>query len=69
MQKVERENQIIRRANEMARSGAFRNYQAVEIALRAEGYSEAKAVLDNRHRRAEIDAACLAARNNETAND
>ena len=52
--KRERRKYIHQRALEMARSGKYPDVMSIELALRAEGYSEARGELDSRVRRDEL---------------
>lgn len=58
----ERSGYIQRRAMELARSGNHENWLSVEIAIRSEGYDEARRELDQAWLRDEIDKACRLAK-------
>ena len=60
--KSERREYIYRRALEMARSGEHPGWPSIELALRAEGYSEARGELDSRVLRDQLDRLCKQAR-------
>ena len=62
MKKSEREELIDRRADEMARSGQYQDWGSIERALRAEGHSEARQLLDSQFRRQELNEMCRQAR-------
>ena len=49
---------IERRASELAATGAFINCHAIEVALRAQGYLEAREVLDRRNKRELLTELC-----------
>ena len=53
---------IDRRADEMARSGQYRDWMSIEIALRSEGYLKARQILDDQFRRQELNEMCNQAR-------
>jgi hypothetical protein len=58
MQKKERSELIHRLADEMARSGDYKDWGSIERALRAQGYLEARQLLDSQFRRQELDEMC-----------
>ena len=58
MRKKERAELIHRRADEMARSGQYEDWGSIERALRAEGHSEARQLLDSQFRREELNEMC-----------
>jgi hypothetical protein len=60
--KRERREYIHQRALEMARSGEHDDFMSIELALRAEGYSEARGELDSRVLRDELNKLCKQAR-------
>ena len=63
MNKADRRSYVERRAREMAQSGQFPDYQAIEHALvYDEGYSEARGWLDNATVRTHLDMLCDNAR-------
>lgn len=62
MSKKERSELIARRADEMARSGQHEDWGSIERALRAEGYLEARQLLDSQFRRQELNEMCRQAR-------
>lgn len=62
MNKKERSEFIDRRADEMARSGQYQEWGSIERALRAEGYLEARQILDSQFRRQELNEMCRQAR-------
>lgn len=53
---------IHRRADELARSGQYGDWGGIERALRAEGHLEARQLLDNQFRRAELNEMCRQSR-------
>ena len=54
-------------AFQMAESGQYRNYQHIEIALRASGHGEARLVLDHRATRQLLDEICTSKREKANA--
>ena len=50
-----------KRADELADSGEFSGWHHIELALRSEGYTDARGWLDNRVMRDLLDARCRAA--------
>jgi hypothetical protein len=54
-------------AFQMAESGQNRNYQHIEIALRASGHGEARSVLDHRATRQLLDEICTSKREKANA--
>jgi hypothetical protein len=60
--KRERREYIHQRALQMAQSGEHDDYMSIELALRAEGYHEARSELDSRHLRDRLNALCKQAR-------
>jgi|CXWL01.1.fsa_nt_gi hypothetical protein len=53
---------INRRSDEMALSGAFANCHAIEVALRLQGYVEAREVLEKLRKRELLTALCAQSR-------
>jgi hypothetical protein len=53
---------VPRMAEELARSGQFLNWWAIETHLRSEGYTEARWILDNEDTRAKLDSLCREAK-------
>jgi hypothetical protein len=62
VKKTERQEYVLRRARELAETGQYSGYQLIELALRHEGYAEARGWLDNELLRKELDQICLLAR-------
>jgi hypothetical protein len=60
--KNERREYIQQRALEMAQSGEHDDYMSIELALRAEGYHEARGELDSGHLRDRLNTLCKQAR-------
>ncbi len=60
--KADRAETISRMSRELANSGNYAGWLDIEMALRAQGYSEARTQLDNRYVRGELDALCKAAK-------
>ena len=58
MKKDERYTYIRQQANELARSGKYIDWLSVERALRNDGWSEARAILDNPVIREELNQIC-----------
>ena len=58
MRKSERHARILQLAREMARTRNFRDYRQIELHLRADGWSEARTVLDDAFIRRELNFAC-----------
>ncbi len=54
MNKAEKKEFIIKRAEELARSGEYNDYMSIEIALRGEGFPEARSILHSRSLRQEL---------------
>lgn len=65
MTKLQRQEHVLRRARELARTGNYSGYVLIEHALRNEGYPEARGWLDNQLFRQELDRLCAEARANE----
>ena len=62
MTKAERRAFVSRRAEELARTGRFADWQAIEFRLRyVEGYSEARGWLDSHFIRERLDTLCAEA--------
>jgi hypothetical protein len=60
----DRHSHVLRRAAELARSGKYSGWVAIEAQLRfVEGYPEARRWLDDEYLRMELDRLCSAARN------
>lgn len=56
------QNEVVpRMAEELAASGKFPNWWAIEAQLRSEGYSEARWILDNENTREKLDTLCRGA--------
>jgi len=69
MKKDKRHIYISQQANELARSGKHMDWLSVEWALRSEGFSEARSLLDNPQIREELDRICKIAQSSaETDN-
>lgn len=62
MRKKKRVELMDGRADEMARSGQYENWLSIEHALRAEGFPEARQLLDSEFRRQELNEMCHQAR-------
>ena len=63
LRKEELHTLIKRRADELAATGRFNDYQEIEAELRfSEGFSAARTVLDNRTTRMILDRTCAAAK-------
>jgi hypothetical protein len=58
----ERDEQILRQAENLARSGDFSNWRAIEFELRSVGYQLAPDLLDNERTREQLDRLCAEAR-------
>lgn len=61
MRKQQRHEEILRKAEQYARSGEFSGWWAIELQLRAEGWKEARQVLDDETLRERLDALCAEA--------
>ena len=55
---MQQETEIRTLAREMAATRQYRGWHSIEIALRAKGYTKAKAALDDHFLRKELDALC-----------
>lgn len=66
MNKQERGELMNKRALEMARSGTYDDWYAIERALRSEGFREARQWLDDRFLRSEFDEMCRQAKEGKT---
>lgn len=64
---IERLAQIETQARILARSGRYRGASSIEIALLAEGFTEARKVFANRWSRCELDRLCEVARRHHPA--
>jgi hypothetical protein len=62
MNKKQRGEVIWKRAKELAQSGAHEDWMTIEIALRHEGFPEARQVLDSSLYRQELNEMCKSAR-------
>ena len=62
MKKAEVEEYLSRRSRELAESADHGDYMSIEFALRAEGYPEARGLLDSKVRRWELNGLCNQAR-------
>lgn len=60
--KKERAEYVSRRSRELAQSGEYKDWMSIELALRAEGFPEARQLLDSRFIRQELDEMCKWAR-------
>ena len=60
--KKDRANYISKRSWEMATSGQYADWMQIELALRSEGYSEARQQLDSQFLRQELNQMCREAR-------
>ena len=58
MNKKERREYIRKTAIEMAESGKYTNFMSIESALRADGFHEARSILDSRFTRQELNQLC-----------
>lgn len=58
MKKADRQAYVNRRADELAETGQYRNWLAIEYAIRAEGFSEARQWLDSPFKRKWLDEIC-----------
>ena len=58
MKESELREQMYRRAEELARTGKYDGWLMIEHALKSEGYRKARAWLDNRQIRSELDELC-----------
>jgi hypothetical protein len=56
------DEQILRQADNLARSGDFSNWRAIEVELRSVGYQLAPDLLDNERTREQLDRLCDEAR-------
>jgi len=55
---MQQDTEIRAKARELALSRQYKNWHSIEIALRAEGHTRARAVLDDHFLRKELDALC-----------
>ncbi|MGP1666364.1 MAG: hypothetical protein ACTS5I_10755 [Rhodanobacter sp.] len=62
MNKKQRAELIMKRANELAESGECADWMSIEIKLRHEGFREARQLLDNQFIRQELNEMCRLAR-------
>jgi len=62
MTKSVRKDYVLRRAEELARSGDFTDWVLIERALRAEGFPEARQWLDDKFIRSELTRMCADAK-------
>ncbi len=62
MDKREREEQMDKRARELASSGEHEDYVTIEIALNHEGFKKVRQWMDNSFRRQEFNEMCRQAR-------
>ncbi len=62
MRDSERAGYVYRRCRQMAASGLYKDHLDIETALAAEGYPEARDLLDSGPLRQELNAACGRAR-------
>jgi hypothetical protein len=60
--KAEIHEYLSRRSREMAESGDYGDYMSIELALKAEGFPEARGFLDSRLLRWELNRLCNQAR-------
>lgn len=67
--KKERHAAILKRAEEMADSGKYVDYMLIEIALRHEGFTEARTLLDDSSLRKELNERCKLACEQNKQND
>ena len=58
MKKNEIRESILKRADELARSGKYDGYMFIELQLRQEGYREARTILDSSDIRKELNQLC-----------
>lgn len=56
--KQERRAYINTRSEELARSGKYKDWQEIELALRVEGFPEARGELDSRFKREWLNKLC-----------
>lgn len=64
MRKAERESYILCRAEEMAKSGQYTNWRILEAVLRADGFREARQLLDCEWIRRQLNEYCAQSRSN-----
>jgi hypothetical protein len=62
MKKSERKEHVLKRAEELARSGDFTDWILIEHKLRSEGFPEARQLIDDRHIRSELTRMCAEAK-------
>jgi len=58
----ERDEQILRQADNLARSGEYSSWWDIEVELRSVGYQMARDLLDNERTREQLDRMCAKAR-------
>ncbi len=58
MRTAARRTFVIERARELARTGRYRSWHTIEIHLRADGYTEARELLDDADLRRELNGCC-----------
>jgi hypothetical protein len=58
----ERDEKILRQAENLARSGDFSSWRDIEVELRSVGYQLAPDLLDNERTREQLDRLCAEAR-------
>jgi hypothetical protein len=62
MNKKQRAELVLKRANELAESGECTDWMSIEIKLRHEGFREARQLLDSQFLRQELNEMCRMAR-------
>ncbi len=62
----QKEERMWRRAYEMARSGDYGDWWAIEVELRIQGFSRARQLLDDEQKRERLDGMCVEARKDRT---
>lgn len=60
---------LIQKAQVLARSGAYQNWLSIEFALRAQGFADARAALNQDWVRERLDELCADARAAKTPED
>lgn len=65
MKKEERLSFINKEAYKLSKTGEYSDWLSIEIALRGDGFTEARRVLDNERMRKELDEFCKKARSEE----
>jgi hypothetical protein len=58
MKKADRRDYISRRADELARTGQYRNWLLIEAVISREGFPEARQVLDDSFKRESLKRLC-----------